>query len=711
MKKLIALISILFIFVSCDFLADSNDTQELTGYGEFKLTEEAVFMTEEQTSLFASVESGMITMPLSASEEDIPSAGDVILCPITDKTPAGLLVKVISVEKTGTGYVLSTEPAMLQDAFEELKVNSSFDISSFVENITDGDGNIIEAESVSSDIWSDFAGSPEDTISAIPTKAAGNAELAVKFPVKTEWFSGYLFTEFNLNVDIDISKRQLNRFYVGLNKKTGISGDVGFETEAGFKAVLVDKSVSFRPFLIPGTPIVIRPSMYVEDTFEAKGKLETKLDLRFLCENHTYSIDFHGGRTSFDSKDEGTNENHLKFRYLNAEAELELAATCGCKFAIYDDEMLAFGVEASAKQNLHLQNEIMMENDGLLIENPVVDVTPSLEASAYCESFLFGIADVGEDGKISYDWDFGLPSYRISTLPQFLEIQTNKAGGTLTVSSEVEETCLLECSEEGFALFKVGEDEPLVHLSFSAGEKTKAVISDELTFNLPDPETGYEARPYTVADNRYDYGTADDRWVDLGLPSGILWAKYNVGATSPEEYGGYYAWGETEEKSSYTWQTYSYAHQGYDEWGYPTVIYENIGSQIHGTQYDVATKLWKEGARMPTKNEFIELTSTCTFTRSEYNNVSGFSVIGPNGNQIFLPFTGAKGYGEHEGRNTDGYFWSATIETYGLPDWKEELDDAFYLYLTPTEKGGYNIGVDGGYEREYGITIRPVKDK
>ena len=145
MKKLIALISLLFIFISCDFLADSNDTQDLTGYGEFKLTEEAVFMTEEQTSLFASVENGMITMPLSASEEDIPSAGDVILCPITDKTPAGLLVKVVSVEKTGTGYVLSTEPAMLQDAFEELKVNSSFDISSFVENITDEDGRPIPA--------------------------------------------------------------------------------------------------------------------------------------------------------------------------------------------------------------------------------------------------------------------------------------------------------------------------------------------------------------------------------------------------------------------------------------------------------------------------------------------------------------------------------------------------------------------------------------
>lgn len=704
MKKLIALISLLFIFVSCDFLADSNDTQDLTGYGEFKLTEEAVFMTEEQTSLFASVENGMITMPLSASEEDIPSAGDVILCPITDKTPAGLLVKVVSVEKTGTGYVLSTEPAMLQDAFEELKVNSSFDISSFVENITDEDGNIIEAESVSSDIWSDFAGSPEDTTSAIPTKAAGNAELAVKFPVKTDWFSGYLFTEFNLNVDIDISKRQFNRFYVGLNKKTGIYGDMGFETEAGFKAVLVEKSVSFRPFLIPGTPIVIRPSMYVEDTFEAKGKLETKLDLRFLCENHTYSIDFHGGRTSFDSKDEGTNENHLKFRYLNAEAELELAATCGCKFAIYDDEMLAFGVEASAKQNLHLQNEIMMENDGLLIENPVVDVTPSLEASAYCESFLFGIADVGEDGKISYDWDFGLPSYRISTLPQFFEIQTNKAGGTLTVSSEVEETCLLECSEEGFALFKVGENEPLVHLSFSAGEKTKAVISDELTFNLPDPETGYEARPYAVADNRYYYGETDDRWVDLGLPSGILWAKYNVGATSPEEYGGYYAWGETEEKSSYTYENYKYYNSATDS-------YTHIGDDISGTQYDVAHVKWGNGARMPKKIEFVELLNNCSFTVVDYNNVEGNYVTGPNGNHIFLPFAGyyeGDEENDYRGQGLNCDFWSSSIM-------EDDYDQAhaYSLHIGSSVNNEW----DGNWcywdttLRELSFCIRPVKDK
>ena len=698
MKKLIVLISLLFIFVSCDFLGDSNGTeQDLTGYGEFKLTEEAVFMTEEQTSLFASVESGLITIPLTVSEDQIPKAGDVILCPITDKTPAGLLVKVVSVEKTGTGYVLSTEPAMLQDAFEELKVNSSFDISSFVENITDEDGNIIEAESVSSDIWSDFAGSPEDTTSAIPTKAAGNAELAVKFPVKTDWFSGYLFTEFNLNVDIDISKRQLNRFYVGLNKKTGIYGDMGFETEAGFKAVLVEKSVSFRPFLIPGTPIVIRPSMYVEDTFEAKGKLETKLDLRFLCENHTYSIDFHGGRTSFDSKDEGTNENHLKFRYLNAEAELELAATCGCKFAIYDDEMLAFGVEASAKQNLHLQNEIMMENDGLLIENPAVDVTPSLEASAYCESFLFGIADVGEDGKISYDWDFGLPSYRISTLPQFFEIQTNKAGGTLTVSSEVEETCLLECSEEGFALFKVGEDEPLVHLSFSAGEKTKAVISDELTFNLPDPETDYEARPYALADNRYYYGETD-RWVDLGLS--VLWAKYNVGATSPEEYGGYYAWGETEEKSSYTYENYKHCTiTGYEDDGYPIFYYHNIGKDISGTSYDVAHVKWGNGARMPRLEEIQELVNNCSWSANTYNGVKGMRITGQNGNSIFLSFAGLRSDECIEERGYDGYYWSGT-------DYEEYYYG--YAYCLFFYDADYNLWDE---DRCCGMSVRPVKDK
>ena len=82
--------------------------------------------------------------------------------------------------------------------------------------------------------------------------------------------------------------------------------------------------------------------------------------------------------------------------------------------------------------------------------------------------------------------------------------------------------------------------------------------------------------------------------VDLGLPSGTLWASWNVGATAPEESGGYYAWGETEEKTSYTEDTYKY----YDQ---TTQEYINIGEEISGTEYDVAHVMWGDGWRMPTE--------------------------------------------------------------------------------------------------------------
>ena len=239
-----------------------------------------------------------------------------------------------------------------------------------------------------------------------------------------------------------------------------------------------------------------------------------------------------------------------------------------------------------------------------------------------------------------------------------------------------------------------------MHLSFSAGEKTKAVISDELTFNLPDPETDYEARPYAVADNRYYYGETD-RWVDLGLPSGILWAKYNVGATSPEEYGGYYAWGETEEKSSYTIENYKYYKKYYVD-GELFIEGINIGSQISGTNYDVAHVKWGNGARMPSKGEVLELLKCCSNRVAYQNGIQGYNITGPNGNNIFLPCAGwyENDYFHHVNQ---GYYWTGYY-------YEDSSKGAFGLYFCEEEEGMI-IDYDEGTTRHYGLSIRPVKDK
>lgn len=183
--------------------------------------------------------------------------------------------------------------------------------------------------------------------------------------------------------------------------------------------------------------------------------------------------------------------------------------------------------------------------------------------------------------------------------------------------------------------------------------------------------------------------------VDLGLPSGTIWAGWNVGATSPEEYGDYYAWGETEEKSDYDREAYKY----YDN---QTGNYINIGSNISGTQYDVARQKWGGSWRMPTHAEFVELENYCKWIWITYKGVKGCKVIGLNGRSIFLPAAGYY-YGiSLYGDGCRGDYWSATINE------SDNYDSAWYIFL---KEGSYGICFRNSYYfiLYTGRSVRPVK--
>lgn len=116
-------------------------------------------------------------------------------------------------------------------------------------------------------------------------------------------------------------------------------------------------------------------------------------------------------------------------------------------------------------------------------------------------------------------------------------------------------------------------------------------------------------------------------YVDLGLPSGTKWATCNVGASTPEEYGNYYAWGETSTKTEYTEEN--------------SVTYGQQMSDISGNaQYDAATANWGSTWRIPNRAEVEELIDNCTWTWTTQNGVNGIKVTGTNGNSIFLPAAG-----------------------------------------------------------------------
>lgn len=143
--------------------------------------------------------------------------------------------------------------------------------------------------------------------------------------------------------------------------------------------------------------------------------------------------------------------------------------------------------------------------------------------------------------------------------------------------------------------------------------------------------------------------------IDLGLS--VRWASFNVGATKPEEYGNYYAWGEIEPKLQYDYETYI----GYSS---DELFWGNM-ADTYGTSKDVAHVKWGGRWRIPTLAEIYELRDNCICTETTLNNVKGIRFTGKNGNSIFLPAAG-----RCEGRifidvGKTGHYWQGCANSTG----------------------------------------------
>ncbi|MBQ2374643.1 MAG: hypothetical protein II299_06005 [Alistipes sp.] len=175
-------------------------------------------------------------------------------------------------------------------------------------------------------------------------------------------------------------------------------------------------------------------------------------------------------------------------------------------------------------------------------------------------------------------------------------------------------------------------------------------------------------------------------WVDLGLPSGTRWATCNVDATSPEQPGKLYAWGETATKTSYTAETCK--------------LYNKDVADFSGDKtYDLAALKWGDGWRMPTKKEFDELLHFCTWKYVQKGGRWGAEITSmKNNNSIFLPATGSKEGTSHQEANGCGMYWTST-------PYADKGSEGIHEYHF-----GAALGEMGVAECFYGFAIRPITD-
>ena len=180
-------------------------------------------------------------------------------------------------------------------------------------------------------------------------------------------------------------------------------------------------------------------------------------------------------------------------------------------------------------------------------------------------------------------------------------------------------------------------------------------------------------------------------YVDLGLPSGTLWATCNVGAVNPTDYGDYFAWGETEPKDCYNWSTYKF----YDQTG----CYKyDIEQQELEVEDDAAAVNWGSSWRMPSGSKIDELCRYTTHTWTNINGINGMLITGTNGNSIFLPAAG-------ERKNTlswDGicYYWANQVRI----SMDFDSNDAWYLEAQSTGEIHQNCYM----YRYIGLPVRPI---
>ena len=240
-----------------------------------------------------------------------------------------------------------------------------------------------------------------------------------------------------------------------------------------------------------------------------------------------------------------------------------------------------------------------------------------------------------------------------------------------------------------------------------------------------EPGTRYHVRAYALRGLEYYYG--DDKsftteennggggggsggggglnghnYVDLGLPSGTLWATCNVGADTPEGYGDYFAWGETTPKTIYYWSTYKYCKYFSDSDDHPLTKYCNQSyygyngftdnlTVLQSTD-DAATANWGSGWCMPTEVQWRELYQNTTNTWTTLNGVNGRLFTAFNGNTLFLPAAGYRWDVDLYVAGSRGYYWLSTLFTNNsYRAWRFYFDSDDYYVSDDIRDGGRSV--------------------
>ena len=681
------------LLVACHANVLDDEPENIKGFGypitedveggkiTYQYNDEVIVLSETTQRYLVKVEADTILYFSEATPERLlPYKGGIISSAvIDDKTPYGLGNRVISVSQESGLYKCVTTAASLDEIFKELTLAADIMLvtDAIPSQVEDVDGNLHDVTVSKFSETKAEIGSPN----VLTVKLEGQSDEQVGPYVEGDISLGAV-----LSIDFERSK---NRYDCSLSLYAGFDGEIGVKTQCeGYKKLLPrkDKWPILNGELRFG-PIVLRPFVDAELGIEGKAEgsictgLSKVFGAKFGMKNRK---SFYENLTEPDAK-------IIKDISVDVKGEVALVTTLYFGMGLYTKN-IAVSIDPSL--SVGLSTDFKVNNENLFKNNPTLDFDIKAEAKGAFYGQFFGKELFREEmtflslNLFNHSWPL-LPSL----VENSLNVTKRDASGPLTFDAEYSLAggLLSNLDFPLYPAFKVYKGSELVDF-ISSAENISDDAAKEFTFELTglENEVSYTGKPcLVIGDKSYDEDgiafasslTCPDshhpHLIDLGLPSGIMWSCCNVGADAPKEFGGKYAWGETETKGVYNIKTYKYAKEvdpnSYDGqywiWVGYCYIYVYIGNNISGTDYDVAHVRWGKPWRMPTSTESQEICDNCTWVEYTLNGTAGYKVIGPNDNYIFMPKA-----------VTNDNYWAANLQS----EWSDQHMSPFALIPSST---------------------------
>lgn len=667
---------------------------------ETKINSSVFPLTAEHSPYISDADTLHFSMSLNTPSNLLPSVGNIVVATADCYAfPDGIIAKIEKKEATATHFIYTCALASIDDVFDQILLYT-----------TQTEGNQESSNSRAFNL----------------RRASLSDELWNKNWTKTISGGGTTTTLTvgdRASVVVTARKTLTTPFYFQLQLTNTLTSSIGFNAKSTvgyWQEVQIGNTISAGKITVPYTAGLLWfiPKLSLYGYFEEEGKVELNYSGHF---NRTDKVVFTYTEGNWVFNHAPSTSVGTDIAQLSMDGHAEVGLRPQIDFSL-NGRRAGFGMSAKVglKEYINFTLDMTQLSNGTLYDamrdsycRTTIPWSVTVHASAdIFKRYDSNFTDVGF-ATASYTFvpdkepQWGEDRY---IFPLFSSIEAKRQNSNktaVTAKSKVSRSPLLPV-QVGFSL--IDKNKNIVQTKYDSRsykngnlfgnysiDLTGAKTSEDYTVRPSVKLMGYDVLASPSADVKAEETSCPDHnhphMIDLGLPSGTKWACCNVGASAPEDYGNYYAWGETQPKSVYNWSTYAYWHDN-DGDGYVDgneVV--NIGSDIAGTSYDAATVNWGAPWRMPSLTQIVELLNYTTSTWTTENGVYGKKFTGSNGGSIFLPAAGYRWGSGLDEAGSGGNYWLSSLYEY-----IQRYACCLYFY------SGWS-----SYYRCYGLSVRPVR--